>query len=72
MRRILLSVLLCNSFVSAIAQETQLQKGGIDSLMRSSGRIYVVVAVMLVILIGIILYLLRIEKKIKNIETDSV
>lgn len=72
MKRTLLSLLFSNSFISVIAQGTELQKGGIDNLMRSSGRIYVVVAVMLVILIGIILYLLRIEQKIKDVETDTV
>ncbi len=36
--------------------------------MRSNGRIYVVVAVMLTILTGLILYLVRIDKKISKIE----
>jgi Ca2+/Na+ antiporter len=39
-----------------------------ESLMYSSGRIYVVVAVMLIILLGLILYLVRIEKKVKKLE----
>lgn len=36
--------------------------------MRSNGRIYVVVAVMLTILIGLILYVVRIDRKISKLE----
>jgi hypothetical protein len=35
---------------------------------RSNGRIYVVVAVMLTILIGLILYLVRLDRKIRKLE----
>ena len=43
-----------------------------ENLMYSSGRIYVVIAVMLIILAGLILYLVRIEKKLKKLEgTDK-
>lgn len=37
-------------------------------LMRSNGRIYVVVAVMLTILIGLVLYVVRLDKKISKLE----
>ena len=36
--------------------------------MRSSGKIYVVVAVLVTILIGIVLYLVRLDRKIKKLE----
>ena len=36
--------------------------------MRSSGRIYVVLAVMLTILAGLILYLVRLDRKISKLE----
>ena len=39
--------------------------------MRSDGRIYVVIAVMLTILIGIALYLFRIDQKISQLEKKS-
>jgi len=39
-------------------------------LMRSNGRIYVVVAVMLTILIGLILYVIRLDRKISKIEKE--
>ncbi|HEX6191625.1 MAG TPA: CcmD family protein [Chitinophagaceae bacterium] len=39
--------------------------------MRSNGRIYVVVAVILTILIGLILYLWRIDRKISKLEKEN-
>ena len=36
--------------------------------MRSNGRIYVVVAVALTILIGLILYIVRLDRKISKLE----
>ncbi|HRF23375.1 MAG TPA: CcmD family protein, partial [Chitinophagaceae bacterium] len=38
---------------------------------RSNGRIYVVVAVVLLILAGLILYLVRLDKKISKLEKDN-
>lgn len=42
-----------------------------ESLMYSNGRIYVVIAVLLIILMGLILYLVRIEKKVKKLEEGN-
>jgi len=39
--------------------------------MRSNGRIYVVVAVMLTILAGLILYVVRLDKKITKLEKEN-
>ena len=39
--------------------------------MRSSGKIYVVVAVLLTVLTGLILYLVRLDKKIARLENKS-
>jgi Ca2+/Na+ antiporter len=41
---------------------------GIGKLMRSNERIYVVAAVMLTILIGLIIYLVRLDRKISKLE----
>ena len=38
--------------------------------MRSNGRIYVVVAVVVLILIGLILYLVRLDRKISKLERE--
>jgi hypothetical protein len=39
-------------------------------LMRSEGRIYVVIAVMLTILGGLLLYLVRLDRKIAKLEKE--
>ncbi|HSU28849.1 MAG TPA: hypothetical protein VLJ68_10735 [Chitinophagaceae bacterium] len=39
--------------------------------MRSNGKIYVVVAVMLTILAGLIIYIVRLDRKISRIEKDK-
>lgn len=39
--------------------------------MRSNGRIYVVVAVMLTILIGLVLYVVRIDRKLSKLEKEK-
>jgi hypothetical protein len=41
------------------------------TLMRSNGKIYVVVAVMLTILIGLILYLISLDRKISKLEKED-
>ena len=39
--------------------------------MRSNGKIYVVVAVLVTIFIGIILYLIRLDRKIAKLEKET-
>jgi heme export protein D (CcmD) len=39
--------------------------------MRSNGRIYVVIAVILTILFGLLLYMVRLERKINRLEKQS-
>jgi hypothetical protein len=55
----------------AHAQEGSANKVEMADTMRSNGKIYVVVAVCLTILIGLILYLVRIERKIAKIERET-
>ncbi len=40
--------------------------------MRSNGRIYVVIAVILTILIGLFLYLIRLDRKIGKAEKETI
>jgi len=49
------------------------QDGAVNSAdtMRSNGRIYVVVAVILTILIGLILYMVRVDRKISKLEKEK-
>ena len=64
---VLLFSLLLTSMIS-IAQEKEVEMA---DTMRSNGRIYVVVAVVLTILIGLILYVVRLDKKISRLEKDK-
>jgi len=57
-------LLLIPALVSAQANE-------MDSVMVKNGKIYVVVAVLAVILVGIILYLLSMERKLKKLENTE-
>jgi len=66
-RSLSLLLLLCFTAV-ANAQEGVKQAGG---LMRSNGRSYVVIAVMLTILAGLILYLVRLDRKIGKMEKEN-
>ena len=52
------------------AQTNSINNETMADLMRSNGKIYVVVAVVATILIGLIAYMLRVEKKISTLEKD--
>lgn len=62
-------ILLWLPSLMTFAQEKP--KGEMADLMRSNGRIYVVVAVVLTILVGLILYVVRLEKKINKLEKEN-
>jgi len=67
MKKILmLSALLMTSAFS-FAQE----KVEMADTMRSNGRIYVVIAVVVTILAGLILYVVRLDKKISKLEKEK-
>jgi len=65
----LLSVMMITVVVQA---QEGAAKTTFGETMRSSGRIYVVVAVMLTILIGLILYLVRLDRKISKVEKETM
>lgn len=49
----------------------QAQEVTMADTMKSNGKIYVVIAVMLTILLGIVLYLVRLDRKISKIEKNK-
>ena len=53
---------------SVMAQSNNIEMADV---MRENGKIYVVVAVLLIILIGIVLYLVRLERKLKQLENNE-
>jgi CcmD family protein len=66
-KKILLLVMMMTSTL-IFAQD---KKPQMADTMRSNGRIYVVVAVVLTILIGLVLYVVRLDKKISKLEKES-
>ncbi len=61
-------VLLMLSSVLVFAQG---DKEVMADTMRSNGRIYVVIAVVVTILIGLLLYVFRLDRKISKLEKDK-
>ncbi len=68
MKYSLAGVVLILVSVMAQAQEKAKQDAEMADLMRSNGKIYVVIAVMLTILTGLILYMMRLDRKISKME----
>ncbi len=66
-RKILLFSSLLFLHLLVIAQDAP-RKVDMADTMRSNGKIYVVVAVLLTIFLGIIIYLVRLDKKITALE----
>lgn len=69
-KKILAAILLTISGTVMWAQ-TGTKKTEMADLMRSNGRIYVVIAVMLTILIGLVLYVVRLDKKVSKMEKEK-
>ncbi|MAZ30904.1 MAG: CcmD family protein [Flavobacteriales bacterium] len=64
MKLYLPKTLLCFFFYSsAFSQEVEMA-----DIMRSNGKIYVVVAVLSTIFIGLMIYLYRMDQRVKNLE----
>jgi hypothetical protein len=63
-------LLLLVSPVIIFAQDGY-EKSGLGNTMRSNGRIYVVIVVMLTILAGLIFYLARLDRKIGKLEKET-
>jgi len=64
----LLCLLYCLCGSTILFAQNNLQK---DDVMRSNGKIYVVVAVCLTILTGLFLYVFLIDRKISKIEKEN-
>jgi|GEM_PF-111928 uncharacterized membrane protein len=57
--------------LSSIMLFAQGDKEVMADTMRSNGRIYVVIAVVVTILLGLILYVFRLDRKISRLEKDK-
>jgi uncharacterized membrane protein len=63
--------LLLLLIISSAVTFGQNDKEVMADTMRSNGRIYVVIAVVVTILIGLLLYLFRLDRKISRLEKDK-
>jgi len=64
MKSFISTILCCLFMISpAIAQNVEMA-----DIMRSNGKIYVVVAVIAIIFIGLMVYLYRIDKRVNKLE----
>ena len=68
MKKLLLLMIALTSTITLFAQSTEIEMA---TAMRSSGKIYVVVAVIAVIFIGLVFYLISIDRKLKKLETKD-
>lgn len=71
--RLLLVIYLFTITIAVTAQSgaDENEKVQMAEGMRSSGKIYVVVAVLMVILAGLFFYLLQLDRKLKRLEKDN-
>ncbi|RAI99871.1 CcmD family protein [Chitinophaga skermanii] len=64
---------LCLLFIStvAMAQQQNTETGAVNQWMREDGKINVVVSVLVIIFLGIVLYLYRLDRKLKKLEDEQ-
>ncbi len=70
-RFIKLFLIIVGSLINSISFAQVQQKVEMADIMRSNGKIYVVVAVCLTILIGLFIYVFTIDRKISKIEKEK-
>jgi CcmD family protein len=69
MKKIYVSALLLLSCNALFAQQNQPVE--MADVMRSSGRIYVVIATITIIFVGLAIYLFSIDRRLKKIEKEK-
>jgi CcmD family protein len=69
MKKLLVLILLTLSCVTVFAQNTGTTE--MADVMRSSGKIYVVIATISIIFVGLAIYLFAIDRRLKKIEKGN-
>lgn len=69
MKRSFILIVLLLSFVTAFAQDPASVE--MADLLRSSGKIYVVIGTIVIIFIGLAIYLFAIDRRLKKIEKEK-
>jgi hypothetical protein len=70
MKNKLIAFLVSMGILGAKAQ-AEVANDSMATVMRSNGKIYVVVAVVLTILFGLVAYLIHLDRKISKLEKES-
>lgn len=65
-KAVILNVVLALLFTSAQAQDST----GVGEALQQGGKLYAVIAVVLVILTGLFIFLFRIEKQVQQLEDE--
>jgi CcmD family protein len=63
-----LTCLLVLVSLMANAQQQNTETGPVNELFRSDGKIYVIVGVLLIIFTGIVIFLVRLDRKLSRLE----
>ena len=71
LKRIGAVCMLCLLSIGSFAQQMNLKDEDATDFMRSNGKIYVVMAVVITIVLGIFIYLLNLDAKIKKLEKGN-
>lgn len=71
-KKLFATILFSFSVLMIQAQEAASQKSVMANLMRNNGKIYVVIAVMLTILTGLIGYIIRLDRRITKLEKEDI
>ena len=71
LKRIALALFCCIGMLLSLAQPVNVQQAAPTDFMRSDGKIYVVVAVIVTIVVGLFIYLVNLDKKITKLEKNS-
>ena len=66
-----ISKLLLTLFTVSIAVAAQAQPVEMADTMRSEGKIYVVVGIVLIVLTGLIVYLFMLDRRVKKLENGQ-
>lgn len=64
--------LFCSMFAGTYAQQMNYSKEEPSDFMRSNGKIFVVMAVAIVIALGLFIYLINLDRKIKKLEKGEI
>jgi CcmD family protein len=69
MKKLTLMLMMLLSFATAFAQQNQPVE--MADVLRSSGKIYVVVGTIVIVFIGLAIYLFSIDRRLKKIEKND-